>query len=653
MIEIDIELTLTVNGPFLSRSSNVGGYGVDVVALRDRDGFPLLPGSQVRGRIRESLLELYPQVAEAFVGSRLGPVVDRGGIGEDVDSANGDLATPHGLRTHPWFFGDFHTRQFQQVSPYDGLLTRIAINEETGTAQEGALLVVECAVPQGETADFDGLVTITAGTQSEAEDVARKLIKAACWVPSFGSFRSVGFGRVAKVAAKIKEIRDWDGTCELSGLTSNLAEFVDGNCVKRVRKISTDSVKQSRTRHLTVEIEEPFCLGGARRDRNIYRSLKHIPGSVLKGAISHQLQRILGLRHREPLDEVKSAGCWQAVREHFDKLRFLAAFAAPETFTDRPVVDPLSLFKGDTEQVHDACRLSGPFLIGKETKPGEFVAPAFCVDWKKSQTDGWISGRLDPAVELRLHTAIESSTRRAKDQHLFGMELVHSVSVDGAAKLNFRGQVSLDPSLSDTQQSEIWAELESLMELAAFRIGKTKARARFRLVDCQATPKLASSCEPVNGQWVMVLQSAALILDSRAIHDLWVQGVDGSQQLYSDFIHEVSGGALKLMNHFSREALHGGFLAYRSNTKEYQPFLVTEPSTVLVVEAVPKRDTDARKCVGEWFDQGLPLPAWAKARHGESYLTNPFLRSDGFGEIAVNIPAQLELAPSAEKVKLL
>ena len=51
-------LRLTVQAPFMTRSSAAGTYGVDSPVARDGDGRPYIPGSHVQGKLREAMEEL-------------------------------------------------------------------------------------------------------------------------------------------------------------------------------------------------------------------------------------------------------------------------------------------------------------------------------------------------------------------------------------------------------------------------------------------------------------------------------------------------------------------------------------------------------------------------------------------------------------------
>jgi len=58
MIEYTIHIKLILDGPIHSHSTAAGNPGVDSPMSRDSDGRYSLPGSLVKGRLREAMTEL-------------------------------------------------------------------------------------------------------------------------------------------------------------------------------------------------------------------------------------------------------------------------------------------------------------------------------------------------------------------------------------------------------------------------------------------------------------------------------------------------------------------------------------------------------------------------------------------------------------------
>lgn len=683
MIEIDFQCVFEVQGPFLSRSSTTGGFGVDAVPLRDRDGNALLPGSQVKGRVREAYHELFPE--DQAILEFLGPKVDLEAIGSEE------------LRPDGWLFGTFTAKSSgadsgsTPTSRSDGeLLTRIALNGETGTVKSGALLVAELAVPIGEVDKFTGRVTLSARDWKAATVQYQKLRSCLGWVASVGSFRSVGFGTVKKMTVTPTDVRVWGDAAKMGDAPAWVAG-ANALPVQPQANPVASPLGSTTSRLLRVRFEEPFCVGERRHDRNVYRSLTYLPGAVLKGAVAQQLKRVLGKDAKPDLTKV-SEGVWSRLCQRFSDLRFLAAQPVAAASTRRPLETPASFFKVNANtpddgalsekdqeaakhRVWDAARIDRPFLF----KSGETeTAPEFAIDWKSSQTPGWETGRVSPIKELRLHTAIDSATRRAKDQHLFGHELVLSQGKDDnghTVDVEFLGKVMLPEAWTDDRRTEVWSDLESLFSAAVLRIGKTKARAKIEFVDAPNDPTFVSTADeiPINAAgdkgWVVVLQSPSLMIDPKILEDDWTEGVDATTRLYEEYFAEASSSdsgspRLRLVNSFRNESLQGGYLVHRSrrianngyDSNGYEPYYVTESGSTFVlapVENTPEAIAAAKKDIVAWMHGGLPLPEWAEKRYGTSFLENPFLPCDGFAEVSVNVPAQCKLAVKEEEVRRL
>ena len=53
-----IDITVTLKAPWLVHGSEPGRYGLDASMLRNHEGFPILPGSLISGRIRAAWKEM-------------------------------------------------------------------------------------------------------------------------------------------------------------------------------------------------------------------------------------------------------------------------------------------------------------------------------------------------------------------------------------------------------------------------------------------------------------------------------------------------------------------------------------------------------------------------------------------------------------------
>lgn len=655
MLELTLDLKLTIIGPFNTKGIASGQYGVDAVLLRNQLGHPVLPGSQVRGRLRDALEEIESAVddpqLEVQIRNWFGPAVSLALEEDDFVSAIHESR----LRRHAWFFSDFTATAEEagkEENSQQRLLTRIAIDSDTGAVKDQALLVTETAVAAGMSLEFDGQVCVSGSTIDELLTTVHRLYRGLCWIPSFGSFRTVGFGQLEGVSLTIASLVCWDTA-------------VDAAAAKRsVRKLLTDlqgdttspasagsatgasAVAVSSVPPVTVDafllrlkLHDSFCLGGIKRSRNLVETEKHISGSVLKGAVAFQIQRVLGLEPRSDLAG-HANGRWGKLCQHFASIRFLSAFPVKRGHLVRPVRTPLSLVQGAADKsCRDVALCDGPFLF---RNGANLEAPEFRIDWKGDKTPGFDSGWADPPVEPRIHTAIDPKQRRVRTKYLFVQELVRTDQHDWLGGVDLSCVPSVD--LVDVRQ-----QLLDVLHRATLRMGKTKARCTVELESLAAPVSVAAT-----GPWVVTLQSQAMMADPDVIRSQWsTSNIDPLQGQYADYWREVSGENLELVRFFADQSLQGGMLARRSQTNSYDPYFVTEPGSVFVLSAVVGKESAAGDCIGKWLKSGLPLPRWACDRHGENYQSNPFLPQDGFGEIVVNHECHFELKPAVTEIEVL
>jgi hypothetical protein len=632
MLELRLHIELSIDGPFLSKSSAVGGFGADAVALRDAQGRPLLPGSQVRGRLREALTEL--AVADGKLADSLadwfGPGVNR----DDDMPAWGPR--PRGLIVS----------DFVGAAPADASrppsLTRIQIDRQTGAVQAGAMLLIEPAASPGETLKLAGAIDFCEPAGEDLVYAIDRVVRGLLWVPAFGSFRSVGFGRLSGVRMTEARLCSWpeNGPTTAQEIANKLRELageevpVGTVSAPARRAVAFPAGHESPTRFaLTVRIADPFCVGQRRNDRNVVNSASYLSGAVLKGAVAASLLRVHGLPPRADVTQQITDGPWSALARALPQLRFCAAFPAAVDAQQRPLWHrPQSLVKDLQGRCLDVALCRSPFLF--QDAEGTH-APAFPLDWKSDDTGGWNSGWCEPDSEFRLHTAIDARYRRARTNHLFALQMIRP---EGRV---WWGTVDLY-GVPAAEREAVWSALAGFLERATLRIGKTKARAQMTLGEPFACPSDLEPCAVPDAPqqrdlWVVTLQSPALLADPRP---LAVRA--SSDPLTAEYRRtwtELSGGHLQLERFFARQSLHGGFLAARTARaldQPYNPLLLTDAGSVFVLRAT-NSVADARAVVERWLYAGLPLPAWAAKLYGTDYTTNPVLPQDGFGEIAVNL----------------
>lgn len=632
MIDLTLNVTLTIEGPFATKGTTVGGFGIDAVLLRDATDHAILPSSQVKGRVRDALEELATcstgQLGDSQIHDWFGPAVN-------LDKPNNH----DGLRPYAWHFSDF--RSATPCKPQ--VNTRIAIDDQTGSVKTGAMLVSESAVLAGEALHLNGMVTLAGKTVAELQETLRWLARGLCWIPNFGGYRGVGYGRLIGVSFAPHELRTWgvEATSVQAALTPFFSQVSKQPVTWPVSPpppTFADAGNATTLYDLAVHLRDPFCVGGRRTTRNILSTEKVLSGAILKGAVAFQLQRLLGLPKNVNLStsDVAKNSVWGALCTHFTTIRFLTGMPTKEDVNERPAVLPLSLVYDSTGKKHrDAAFQANPFVF---KNGGSVNAPAFNVDWKGPHYPNIASAPVDAPTIIRMHTAIDPKERRVKTNHLFAHELVKPHG------LVWRGAVDLS-AVPENERTKVFKQLQQFLSQALLRFGKTKARATATLTPA----KVRQVPPPIEGCWALTLQSPALLADPFTLANDWAAQRDTLAEHYANYFKEVAP-ALTLMRFFADQDLRGGFLGFRAKTNAYNPFYITTPGSVFVVK--PTNDVKvAQEEITKLQQHGLPLPKWAKDRYGTSFETNPFLPSDGFGEVAVNLQYPEAPRPTSNEIE--
>lgn len=598
-----LKVTLTLEGPVLSRASAPAAPGIDSPVARGPGDHPILPFSLVRGRLRQAWEEIGPAIGMGR--PRLEEL-----LGRASGDADGDWQ-PHAGRLA---FSDFVAAR-KGGSQVDA---SVALDDARRAAEEGALRHLELPFLAGEKIDFLGEVRFLARGAEDAAKVAGDLEKGLRWIPFFGSERTVGFGRALGVATQL-ETR-----------------------IPPEPELKPDSAEVWLP--LLLRFQSSFCLAQRPEGGNLFEGAEVVPGGALKGTLARTLQRLCGLAPGAEIAGNLPAPFVELGR-HFGRLRFTHAFpSSPDG--PRPCVLPLSTVAGKAENgtdFYDLALCRGPLLIGG-------AAPTFAIDWKESQTDkireelGWPKAK--PRRELRLRTAISRAERRAADELLFGYEAVCP------GDLVWRAAVDLE-EVPPLKRPAVVAELRVLLDLGLQGIGKTAAEALVEVGPGQPVLPLESAIEAIGEGdervFVLALQTPALLADPGVLGE-----AAGDRRLFAAYAaawHDLSGGELSLRRFFSQERLAGGYLTERfrrargSGEKAYRPYFLTETGSVFVLAA--DDETKAGSLLARWARLGLELPSWAKERYGDSWKTNPFTRQDGYGEVAVNLDWHRDRRPPA------
>lgn len=583
-----VEVTLTLIGPILTRGGQSPAPGIDAPMARDGCGRFMLPFSLIKGKVLDAFRELKPN----------DPAV-ADWLGRASGDANGDYDPDRGrLR-----FGDFATTQTGRTD--DGVIERIAIDQDTGSTAGRMLAMLEAPFGYGEPVAFSGKVQFIAD-EREADAIREALDEALRWVPAYGALRSVGFGRTQSVTTTLTQ------PAMSAATTPTLA-------------------KASLAAQLT--LDRPLCLVGKKHSRNHFESLDSIPGAVLKGATARLLLELSGTRSNV-IDPSKPQGQFPHVWGHFEAIRFAEARPMPKDAPTRPVEPPLSLVvvQDGLYNFEDVALIADAKLF--PTKSGALAAPAFMPDWKDKdfaavrKMFGW------PHLprERRTRTAIDVGTGRAGDEQLFSYGLV--LPQRGKESFVWETVIGLE-GVPEGARSAVAQELANLFAYGLPNVGKTRAVAAVTWLPKRTAPAVGEKPRG-DGVHAVTLQTDCVMTDPETL------GNDPHKlhAAYAEFWAEVSGGALKLRHFFARQSLHGGYLSKRFGGKHtYEPYLVTDRGSVFVLETLdaPK----AVACLDAWRGGALPVPKWVGVRYGRPgeplWKTCPFLPHVGFGEVAIDL----------------
>jgi hypothetical protein len=605
------DIRLTLRGPILTKSSTPSRFGVDAAVARDADERPIIPGSLIKGRLREALTQLDtlgvltpPATPPGVPGpGSISSCLDRL-FGEDTQPDTGNEPSRGAL-----IFGDLVSTA---PTPGSACLKRVALDPVLGGAKGGMLRVIESPFAPGKKVVFEGRVEgyFENNTPFTADLCRRWLTLGFSWMTQVGSARTSGFGRVLAVQVTVPDDQP----------NQYVAPTVQGPGPAGLR--------------LEIRPRGPLCITRHKIGGNLFESDDIIPGGMLAGAV---------------MQTAKSLGLGNTIQEFFDRVRFRHAF--PTITNARPSALPSSTVKVGAK-LYDVARHPDPVLLPDDG--GNYRAPQFPLDWKHRDDVLTSLGWAFPARELRVRTDIDAvrpvrrTANRGVDRdkgQLFSWEMIqpwrmtNPYNREAIVWRSFLDFGALDPADRDTAARAFSRVLSSLGFLS-----KTKASCE---VVCHSLHEPELPPLPADSQTlVLVMQTPTLLVDPRY---QTVQGVHQKKgaigpaamlRLYQSAWEDLSGGSLQLTHHFARQFLAGGdYLGIRfqrAKGKYYNPWLLTEAGSVFVFTITNHQVANSR--LQDWLGKGLPLPQWASEAFGSTFDLNPYIPQNGCGEIAVHSP---------------
>jgi hypothetical protein len=625
MQDVTLTVTLTLQGPILTHSTAPGASHLSSPFARNARGEYNVPGSLIKGRLREAWTELESAVGN-FLPARCGLTIEQLLGHGSGNQQNDELSTqPKRGRLHFEDFVDHHkslTSSGQEQVRY-----RIKLDEARGSVSKGAYQVIEAPYAVGDEASFAGQIRFRAKNADDAQKIKNCIEVGLRWVTNVGANCNVGFGRLLDV-----QVAD-SGPAATS---------------------TPASVTATGAERLEIQIAplSPFCVSRRRIADNLFESEIFIPGAVLKGCVAHTWRT---LRGDDPDGEIHTG--YDLTRaelcEHFHSVRFTHALPARRSQRSRPVTPPLSLVKLQAHDgaLYDVALFREPILIGEPNGSNgtKWIAPSFDIDWKDDSDVRQLFGWADPTRELRVRTAIDPNRRKAKEEQLFAYEMIVPEDVI------WHGAIDLSAITDLSSRKKVEEQLVGLLTSGLRGLGKTKAEVTVSVSAAGTTPPvyLSDPNPRIDAQsqehfWIVTLQTPAILCDPKGING------KGLLETYQRAWDQLSSSTLRLKYFFARQSLAGGYYLYRRFMKpgEYYPYLLTDPGSVFVLAAVSGKETEAHERIGNWLARGLPIPDLTLPAIKDDSLPHddwrncPYVREGGYGEIAVNLETHQTMRPT-------
>jgi hypothetical protein len=598
------KVTLTVLGPFLTAAPVPAGFGFDKSFHRDFRGRPAIPSSHIKGKLRMSMEE----IGEAIEPDLMISVKEL--FGNQIKS--GSYEPERGRLKISDFIVLENAPGPDEIGNKAGMKkrTRTAIDPASGTAAEHQLRTFEDRFSSGKEITCLGEISFHAADPADAQKIANLVRIGFAWLPNLGSEKGVGFGRLKTVQVLLQSQADPATTVGVCG------------------------GKHGRL-HLRITPLEPIAVGGVQKPRTYYAEAERaISGGAIKGALAAGLNRAFGQTESRELTQQNADDYrdYEKLVEHFSLIRVTHAFP---TFAGnkRPVRLPLSTVDVDGMQ-YDAA-------LSEENTPmrGE-RSPLYFIDWKEPQD--YIGAAFPEEVSLT-HTEIDDQSRRSRHGHLF-TETYLSPLDDKGEPVEWVSNVDFS-NVPEEVREETACQFSTSVKL--FLDGLGRENHRVKVISRAGYAEAAASSKDLiqDGLALVTLQSDALMLDPVKVSKLR-PGQD-LLKLYAEYWDEISGSSVQLVDFFAHQSFKGGYLYHRylgalertRNPNHYRPYYLTNAGSLFKLEV--KNEAKARKCLTGWFQMGLDLPKWAEAEYNQFgdaiWKACPFVRENGYGEIAVNL----------------
>lgn len=585
------KIRLSIVGPMMATGLEGRDYGIDAPFLRDADGKRFVfPGTQLKGVLRQILGAMSDAAPERL---------ERKLLEKMFGTASGSsTATKFDADPSRWAPNAGHILVTDLVAAdrpdhAEHTMTRIAVDDFTGSVREGHLQVLEQPVGIGETLTFEGTISLTVD-QETADACIAWIGEALKLLPAIGANKSAGFGRLA-------------ATPTLEPLaTEEPSPAVDQDRIA--------ALAASPAVNVSLRFDGPFLISAERWNSNLISGQTRVPGAAFKAVIA----QMLGADQEDhPLHHALSRVVMRELRP-----------AKPDAA--RPITAPLSHF----------VALEGrSFSIGNgfDDDPEDYVVElgaetiAFLPD-VKTDSDAFASLKaqlhetFEPERQVRTRTAISSK----------GVAETGQLFTYSAVKPN--GFVWTGTLLRGAATAEEFAALLKAIPSRIEGFGKTRVGASIEL----GSANLPDQTAPV-GRVRIVLETPACLHAPRDFL-AFAEEVDPAERLrlqyqayFADALRQMANGAPATfadadleLRFFATQFRIGGYLAARYPIADdgYQPWVLTSPGSAFEF-SIP---VGLEKSFIRLLELGLPVPSGlTEARR--TWRGNPFVPENGYGEI--------------------
>lgn len=601
-----LSVKLEIKGPFLCSATGQAAWGVDAVFHKNAEGNHCIPKSHVKGRLREAW-DLFNRAGAYKPEINIDDL-----LGKKTDEEDRYLPKPGRLAVSDFVCGKDDKKRLK--------IHRIRIEPVTGTAEEHALFSCETPFASGSETQWEGEISFVAESEGESESIRKLIIAGFRWISALGAEKGVGFGRLCSVKVAEKSRTP-------------------------IETVKIGASGAARKHRLAIFPQEPIAVGGKKIKDNYMTSVKVLSGGVIKGSLARCIRNRAGLPENAPIESCEKLDAigLSFLAKYFEFIRFTHGF--PSVSDERPTMPPHSVAEFGKE-TGDMALEDGPTI--RPNPAGTFIPPNFRIGWKDNDLSKLFKayGWAEPRITALTRTAIDRETQRALEEKLYTFEYI--CPADNTGKPVTWLSHAFLPDLGEDLR-KLCGEIEYVMEHWFDHAGKRAGKIRAEIEPGEWVSSKPSGDILKNGLTVVSLQTDAMILNPDEIKN---GGEVEIAERYKDFwkSDNVSKGAYEMIRHFAVHDLKGGYMGKRFRTKgAYRPFLMTSAGSVFVLKAI--RPDHAKAACESWMRDGLPPPAWSLDLYGREGVDSlpaeggrldwkkcPYIRENGFGEIAVNLP---------------